>query len=315
MHTGSGNLVRPSIGSWLSYGLGSANANLPSFITIAPHLPYSGTLPWGSAFLPRENAGVRLIPGEKPVSYLKSTPSKLRSLQRRLLADSNRSHQATRGADPHLQARIASWETAYGMQMEMPEALDLTKETDATHRLYGLERGSKKGFAWQCLIGRRLAERGVRFIELVDSGASYNWDAHSDVHHQDPRAKNVDQPIAALLKDLKSRGMLEDTLVVCTTEFGRTATVDTINGDKGRGHHAHAFSSWLAGAGVNAGTVYGKTDDLGQKVIDQPVHVHDFHATILHLLGFDHEALTYRHAGRDFRLTDVSGRVIDGLLS
>ncbi len=317
MHTGSGTLVRPSIGSWISYGLGSANHNLPTFVTIAPHLPYSGALPWGSAFLPRKNSGVRIVPGKEPVKYLgdPAPPSQLRALQRRLLADSNRSHLAARASDPRLESRIASLETAYGMQMEMPEALDLTRETDATHRLYGLERGSTRGYAWQCLVARRLAERGVRFIELVDTGASYNWDAHTDIRHQDGHARNVDQPIAGLLKDLKSRGMLEDTLIVCTTEFGRTPTVDPINGDKGRGHLASAFSSWLAGAGVNAGTVYGKTNDLGTKVVENPVHVHDFHATILHLLGFDHEALTYRHAGRDFRLTDVSGDIVKGILS
>jgi membrane-anchored protein YejM (alkaline phosphatase superfamily) len=198
------------------------------------------------------------------------------------------------------------------MQMEMPGVLDLSKETDATLDLYGLERGSTKGFAWQCLIARRLAERGVRFIELIDTGSSNNWDSHSDMKAHAPLAKNVDKPIAGLLRDLKSRGMLEDTLVVWTTEFGRSPTTD---GPTGRSHHAPAFSSWLAGAGVKPGMVYGKTDELGGTVAENQVHVHDFHATILHLLGFDHERLTFRHAGRDFRLTDVAGRVVKDILA
>jgi hypothetical protein len=198
------------------------------------------------------------------------------------------------------------------MQQEMPDVLDLTKETDATLNLYGLERGSAKGFAWQCLIARRLVERGVRFVELIDTGSSNNWDSHSDMHAHAPLAKNVDQPIAGLIRDLKSRGMLEDTLVVWTTEFGRTPTTD---GPTGRSHHARAFSSWLAGAGVKPGIAYGRTDDMGAEVAENPVHVHDFHATILHLLGFDHEKLTFRHAGRDFRLTDVAGHVVSDLLA
>jgi membrane-anchored protein YejM (alkaline phosphatase superfamily) len=198
------------------------------------------------------------------------------------------------------------------MQKEMPEVLDLSKETDATLNLYGLARGSTKGFAWQCLVARRMAERGVRFIELIDIGSHDNWDAHADMQSHGPLAKNVDQPIAGLLQDLKGRGMLEDTLVVWTTEFGRTPTVD---GTKGRSHHNAAFSSWLAGAGVKGGMVHGKTDDFGNSIVENPVHVHDFHATILHLLGFDHEKLTFRHAGRDFRLTDVSGKVVKAILA
>ena len=190
--------------------------------------------------------------------------------------------------------------------------LDLSKETDATLELYGLERGSTKGFAWQCLVARRMAERGVRFIELIDIGSHDNWDAHADMQTHAPLAKNVDQPIAGLLKDLKSRGMLDDTLVVWTTEFGRTPTADS---PKGRSHHNAAFSSWLAGGGVKGGIVYGKTDDYANSIVENPVHVHDFHATILHLLGFDHEKLTFRHAGRDFRLTDVSGKVVKAILA
>jgi uncharacterized protein (DUF1501 family) len=194
----------------------------------------------------------------------------------------------------------------------MPDVLDLSKETDATLKLYGLERGSTKGFAWQCLVARRLVERGVRFVELIDVGSHDNWDAHSDMKTHEPLARNVDQAIAGLVKDLKSRGMLEDTLVVWTTEFGRTPTTD---GPNGRSHHSAAFSSWLAGGGVKPGIAYGKTDDYGRSVVENGVHTHDFHATILHCLGFDHERLTFRHAGRDFRLTDIAGNVMKDILA
>ena len=198
--------------------------------------------------------------------------------------------------------------------MEVPQVLDLSKESDATLDLYGLKRGETKGFGWQCLMARRLVEQGVRFVELIDTGSSGNWDAHGDMLTHAPLAKNVDQAIAGLLRDLKQRGMLEDTLVVWTTEFGRTPFVEAKNAN-GREHHHWVFSSWLAGAGVKAGSVYGESDDFGINVGKDPVHVHDFHATILHLLGFDHERLTYRHTGRDYRLTDVSGNVVRGLLT
>jgi hypothetical protein len=200
------------------------------------------------------------------------------------------------------------------MQSAAPEAFDLTKETDATLNLYGLPRGSTKGFAWQCLMARRLAERGVRFIELIDTGASNNWDAHGNMDGHGPLARNVDQPIAGLLRDLKSRGMLDDTLVVWTTEFGRTP-FNTGKDAKGREHHAEAFTSWMAGGGVKGGLSYGESDDHGCAVASDEVHIHDFHATILHLLGLDHERLTYKHAGRDFRLTDVHGRVVHEILA
>jgi hypothetical protein len=200
------------------------------------------------------------------------------------------------------------------MQAEMPEVFDLSRESDATLKLYGLERGSTKGFAWQCLVARRLAERGVRFVELIDVGSSNNWDAHGDMLTHAPLAKNIDQPIAGLLRDLKQRGMLDDTLVVWTTEFGRTpfnAAADA----KGREHHHWVFSSWLAGAGVKPGITHGESDEYGIHVGRDPVHVHDFHATILHLMGLDHTRLTYRHTGRDYRLTDVHGRVVHEVLS
>jgi hypothetical protein len=197
------------------------------------------------------------------------------------------------------------------MQSEAPEAFDVTQESDATLGLYGLARGQSEGFGWQCLVARRLAERGVRFIELVDGSSSHNWDQHGDMTEHALHAKNIDQPLAGLLRDLKERSMLDETLVVWTTEFGRTPGVD---GAKGRGHHSACFSSWLAGGGVKGGIAYGSTDELGATVAENGVHVHDFHATILHLLGLDHTRLTYRHAGRDYRLTDVHGRIVQDIL-
>ena len=200
------------------------------------------------------------------------------------------------------------------MQLEAPEAFDLAKESDETLALYGLKRGQATGFGWQCLVARRLSERGVRFIELIDTGSSNNWDSHGDMMDHARLAKNVDRPVAALLRDLKRRGMLEDTLVIFTTEFGRTPFNSSAD-HKGREHHNWAFSSWLAGAGVKPGTVYGETDEYGMKVVKDGVHVHDFHATILHLMGFDHTKLTFRHSGRDYRLTDVRGEIVKPLLA
>ena len=226
----------------------------------------------------------------------------------------NQRHLAARTGDPNLAARIRSFETAYGMQAAVPEIFDLSQESDTTLALYGLERGSTQGFAWQCLVARRMAERGVRFIELIDTGSSGNWDSHGDMMDHARLAKNVDQPIAGLLKDLKARGMLDDTLVVWTTEFGRTPFNNTAEA-KGREHHNWAFSSWLAGAGVRGGLTYGTTDEYGIRVATEPVHVHDFHATILHLMGLDHTKLTYRHSGRDYRLTDVYGTVVKDILA
>ena len=226
----------------------------------------------------------------------------------------NRQHLRERESDAALAARIKSFETAYSMQKEAPEAFDLSKESDATLKLYGLERGTATGFAWQCLVARRLAERGVRFIELIDSGSSNNWDAHGDMQTCVPLARNIDRAIAGLLKDLKSRGLLSDTLVVWTTEFGRTP-FSAMRDAKGREHHARAYSSWLAGGGVKGGITYGQTDDYGIEIASDQMHIHDFHATILHLLGIDHTRLTFRYAGRDFRLTDVAGRVIKDVLA
>ena len=316
MHTGSFTFARPSLGSWVSYGLGTINRNLPSFVVIAPQSPYAGGQVWGSDFLPGAHQGTLIVPGAEPIANVKRrvANSALQELELGLMGRMNQRHVASRSVDPLLQARIRSFETAFGMQMEVPQVLDLSKESDATLDLYGLKRGETKGFGWQCLMARRLVEQGVRFVELIDTGSSGNWDAHGDMLTHAPLAKNVDQAIAGLLRDLKQRGMLEDTLVVWTTEFGRTPFVEAKNAS-GREHHHWVFSSWLAGAGVKAGSVYGESDDFGINVGKDPVHVHDFHATILHLLGFDHERFTYRHTGRDYRLTDVSGNVVRGLLS
>ncbi len=314
IHTGSVSFARPSLGSWVSYGLGTENQNLPSFVVLAPKLPYAGTQVFASDFLPGCHQGTRVVAGAEPIPNLnrRSRSLELQELEMGLLQQFNRRHLQDRAADGALAARMKSYETAFGMQMAMPDVLDLSRESDSTLSLYGLERGSTKGFAWQCLVARRLVERGVRFIELVDVGSNNNWDAHSDMKTHEPLAKNVDQAIAGLIQDLKLRGMLDETLVVWTTEFGRTPNAD---GPKGRSHHAKAFSSWLAGGGVKGGIAYGKSDDYGGEVVENEVHVHDFHATILHLLGFDHTRLTFRHNGRDFRLTDVHGRVVRDLLA
>ncbi len=316
IHTGSVSFTRPSMGSWVSYGLGTENANLPGFMVIAPGLPYAGAQVWSNDFLPGCHGGTLVTPGPDPVPDMKRRlpDPELQEMELGLAAQLNKRHLASRSADPQLAARIRSFETAFGMQAAGPEAFDLSGETDTIHALYGLPRGAAKGFAWQCLIARRLAERGVRFIELIDTGASGNWDAHGNMQEHEPLAKNVDQPIAALLTDLKQRGMLEDTLVVLSTEFGRTP-FNTAKDAKGREHHAQAFTCWLAGGGVKGGMSYGETDDYGATIVNNPVHFHDFHATILHLLGIDHTRLTYRHAGRDYRLTDVHGDVIKDILA
>lgn len=315
MHTGSVTFPRPSIGSWVSYGLGTFNKNLPSFVVIAPNLPYAGTQVWSSDFLPGCHQGTLVSPGQEPIPNIrpKQSRSDLQRLELDLAQSANRKHATGRAPDPLLDARIQSFETAFGMQMAGPEALDFNEESDETLRLYGLERGSTKGFAWQCLAARRLIERGVRFVELIDTGAGGNWDSHGNMADHGRLALNVDRPIAGLLRDLRSRGLLDETLVVWTTEFGRTP-FNSSKDAKGREHHAEAFSTWMAGAGVRPGTAYGASDDHGCAVAEKEVHIHDFHATILHLLGLNHEALTFRHAGRDFRLTDVAGTVVHEIL-
>ncbi len=315
MHTGSFAFARPSIGSWVSYGLGTENQNLPSFVVIAPQQTYAGTQVYANDFLPGAHQGTLVRPGAAPIADVRPRVSAdQQMLELEALRQLNQHHLEQRPEDAELAARLQSFETAFGMQIAVPEAFDFSQEDDATLAMYGLQRGQTTGFSWQCLAARRLVERGVRFVELIDTGSSGNWDAHGDMMTHEPLAKNVDQAIAGLLQDLKRRGLLEDTLVVWTTEFGRTPFNNTADA-KGREHHPWAFSSWLAGAGVRPGTVYGSTDEHGLRASENPVHVHDFHATILHLMGFDHERLTYRHAGRDYRLTDVHGKVVRGILA
>ena len=313
IHCGSFFFSRPSIGSWVSFGLGTVNANLPSFVVLSAGSPYAGTQIFNNDFLPAYHQGVRVIPGKEPVANLSRRSSgHLQELELGLADALNKQHLAMRSGDSNLAARIRSFETAFHMQTEASDVFSLDKESDATHSLYGMKRGQTDGFGWQCLVARRLIERGVRFVELVDGTSSKNWDQHGDMAEHALHAKNLDQPVAGLLADLKQRGLLDDTLVVWTTEFGRTPGVD---GTKGRGHHSACFSSWLAGAGVKGGITYGATDELGATVAENKVHVHDFHATILHLLGMDHTRLTYRHGGRDYRLTDVHGAVVKGILT
>lgn len=316
MHTGSWSFARPSIGAWVSYGLGTENRNLPSFMVIAPHPPYAGTQTWGCDFLPGCHQGTHIVPGPEPIANVsrRSPTDELQKLELARILAANKKHLEERPGDAALEARIRAMETAFGMQHAAPEAFDLSQETEATLRLYGLARGQTNGFGWQCLQARRMVERGVRFVELIDVGSSGNWDSHGNMQDHVGLAKNVDQPMAALITDLKQRGLLDETLVVWTSEFGRTPYHEQA-AHAGREHHHQVFSSWLAGGGIKGGLVHGSSDDYGIGPAENKVHVHDFHATILHLLGLDHERLTYRHAGRDYRLTDVEGEVVREILA
>ncbi len=314
IHTGSFFFSRPSIGSWVSYGLGTFNRNLPSFMVLSAGSPYAGTQIFNNDFLPAYHQGVRVVPGREPIANLDPRTARpgLQELELGLADAFNRRHLQARGHDGELAARLRTFETAFHMQTEAREVFDLSQESDATHALYGLQRGQTDGFGWPCLVARRLAERGVRFIEIVDGTSSHNWDQHGDMAEHAGHAKHIDQPIAGLLLDLKQRGLLDETLVVWTTEFGRTPGVD---GEKGRGHHSACFSSWLAGGGVQGGLAYGATDELGPSVAENLVHVPGHRATVPHRRGRAHAGLPYRHSGRDFRLTDVHGHVVKELLA
>jgi hypothetical protein len=316
MHTGSATVPMPSLGSWLSYGLGTFNRNLPPYTVLAQHMPYAGAQNWDCSFLPPQHQGVRLVPGNEPIADLRSPARSvsLRDLEEMMLRDVNELHAKDRPHDLNLRARSDSFATAVGMMREAPQVFDLAKETDATLQMYGLKRGENRSFAWQCLIARRLVERGVRVVELIDSGSNNNWDAHGNMQEHRGKAVQADQALSALIKDLKQRGLFKETLIAACTEFGRTPWGPTPN-DKGRSHHARAFTCLLTGAGVKGGTVYGETDEYGINIVSKPCHVHDYHATILHLMGVDHKRLTYRYAGRDFRLTDVHGDVLQTILA
>ena len=316
MHTGSATVPMPSLGSWLSYGLGTGNRNLPPYLVVSAHMPYAGAQNWDSSFLPPQHQGMRVVPGTEPIPDLKSPARSvtLQELEQIMLRDVNEMHAKARPHDLNLRARTQSFATAAGMMREAPRVFDLVNEAEKTLELYGVKHGDNKSFGWQCLIARRLVEAGVRVVELIDTGASGNWDAHDDMRNHVGRAAMVDQPLAALLIDLKRRGLLDETLLAVCTEFGRTPWGDTPR-DKGRNHYAKAFSCLLAGAGVKGGMAYGATDEYGLEIVSNPCHVHDYHATILHLMGIDHKRLTYRYAGRDFRLTDVQGNVMREILA
>jgi Protein of unknown function (DUF1501) len=307
---------RPSLGAWVTYGLGTENQNLPGFIAIGPGPLIEGARQYGSSFLPASYQGTFVSDLQNPIRNLKNdrvSPARQRQELDALLR-LNDLHRQDRAEDSRLSARIESFELAYRMQMQAPDAFDLGRETETTKRLYGIDQKTTEMFGRQCLLARRLVERGVRFVQLYHTTGGFQpWDQHSDL--KGGHAKNAlatDRPIAGLLEDLKARGLLADTLVVWGGEFGRTPSAE---GTNGRDHHPYGFTMWLAGGGVRGGLAYGATDEFGWDAIENRVHVHDLHATILHLLGLDHEKLTYRFSGRDYRLTDVYGTVVKGILA
>ena len=318
MNCGDERLSRPSMGAWVTYGLGSENENLPGFLVLCPGLPVADVSNWRAAFLPGAYQGTHLdtrnTQVEKLVENIRN-PSVSRSDQRRqidLLATLNRRHQEARAEDAALEARIQSFELAYRMQAEAGDAFDLSREPAYIRRAYGEGVHGR-----QLLIARRLVERGVRFVQCYH-GDVQPWDSHEHIDKNHRKlADECDGPIAALLSDLKQRGLLGETLVLCGGEFGRTPAVELVNGKPGHGrdHNHWGFSVWLAGGGIKGGMVHGATDEFGYRAVENKVHVHDLHATLLHLLGFDHEKLTYRYAGRDFRLTDVHGKVVTNILA
>ena len=316
MNTGERVATRPSLGSWVTYGLGTENQNLPGFIAIGPGPLIEGARQYGAAFLPAAHQGTFVSGLKDPIKKLKNstvTPERQR-LELDALRKLNELHGAERADDSRLSARIESFELAYRMQVQAPDAFDLTRETDKTQKLYGLDRKETETFGRQCLLARRLVERGVRFVQLYHTTGGFQpWDQHGDLKGgHSKNALATDFPIAGLLKDLKARDLLKDTLVIWGGEFGRTPAAE---GTDGRDHHPFGFTMWLAGGGVKGGMAYGETDEFGWDAVQGRVHVHDLHATILHLLGLDHEKLTYRHTGRDFRLTDVSGTPVKAILS
>jgi hypothetical protein len=316
LHTGAQILTRPSLGAWVVYGLGTENQNLPGFVTICPTRGHGGVQNYGNAFLPAVYQGTAIGSANTPVSsaqirHIASkefTPEQQRQ-QLDLLQALNRSHLERSGGDDRIEGVIESYELAFRMQSAVPQLTSLSGESKATRALYGIDEKPTDDFGRQCLLARRFAEAGVRFIQVSHS---FKWDQHGNLKAGHERnAKEVDKPIAGLLADLKARGLLKDTLVLWGGEFGRTPVAQ---GKDGRDHNPQGFTLWLAGAGVKSGLTYGATDEYGYYAVQDKVHMHDLHATLLHLLGLDHEKLTYRYAGRDFRLTDVYGRVVHEIL-
>ena len=322
MNTGHQVIGRPSLGSWLSYGLGSENRDLPAFVVLlsGESQPDGGKSCWGSGFLPTVHQGVEFRSTGEPVLFVSNPAGVDAGVRERSIAainDLNTMEHLDVG-DPEIKTRIAAYELAYRMQTSVPDLTDVSKESAATHELYGSEPG-KASFANNCLLARRLVERGVRFVQLYHRG----WDTHGasfgeDIVEKLPRlCRETDRPVYALVTDLKQRGLLDDTLIVWGGEFGRTPMNEARNGSKflGRDHHPRAFTMWLAGGGIKPGVTIGRTDELGYNVVEDPIEVHDLHATMLRLLGIDHEKLTYKFQGRDFRLTDVHGNVVSKLLA
>lgn len=323
LHTGSDQFVRPSMGSWVVYGLGTENENLPAFVTICPTLAHGGVNNWGAAFLPAYCQGTPIGNASQSSSMAQvrhiRNPSYSMSLQRQqidlihglnqeqLLSTSSTSDQMM------LEGRLQSYELAFRMQSSMPEVQDLSRETVETHRLYGTDDPITADFGRQCLMARRFLERGVRFVQVTHSDSEVQWDQHANLYQgHSKNAAEVDKPIAGLLADLKRCGLLQDTLVLWGGEFGRTPTSE---GGNGRDHNPYGFTMWMAGAGVRPGFAYGATDDYGYYAVEDKMHINDLHATLLHLLGLDHERLTFHYAGRDFRLTDVAGQVAKRILA
>ncbi|MBW3539036.1 MAG: DUF1501 domain-containing protein [Planctomycetes bacterium] len=321
MHTGATNLIRPSVGSWVSYGLGTENRNLPAFVTVNPPSTKGGPRNYSNAFLPTVHQGTAIgragVPlQEAGIRYVQNdqyTPVERRR-QFEFLQALNRVQADRHAAGDELEATIQSYELAWRMQMHAPGVLDVGGETSETQALYGIGDKPTDQFGRQCLMARRLAEAGVRYIQInyADASNTPMWDQHSNLKQHEVHSLATDKPVAGLLEDLKRRGLLDDTLVWWGGEFGRTPFAQ---GKDGRDHNPDGFTIWLAGGGVKRGIAYGNTDEFGHQAVENKIHMHDLHATILHLLGLDHQRLTYRYAGRDFRLTDVHGRVVDGLFA
>jgi hypothetical protein len=306
------------MGSWITYGLGTESQDLPGFITVCPTLTHGGVNAYSSAFLPAVYAGTALgnagvSSDQAKIPFIVNADGTPRDLQRQeldLLKEMNEENLKAAGADSTLESRINSFELAFRLQTTAPELQDLSREPESMHKLYGLDNPVTANFGRQCLMARRFAEQGVRFVQVTHS---YKWDQHGNLKADHSKnALEVDGPIAGLLTDLKARGLLEDTLVLWGGEFGRTPVAQ---GDDGRDHNPQGYTMWLAGGGVKPGLVYGKTDDYGYYAVENKVHLHDLHATILHLLGLDHTRLTYRYAGRNFRLTDVYGEIVNEILA
>jgi hypothetical protein len=319
MHTGSDQFVRPSMGAWITYGLGTENQDLPAFVTICPTLAHGGVNNWGSAFLPTYCQGTPIGNASQPARQASVQhivhPSLDRVSQRKqldLLAKMNEDFSKAYPNEASIAGQLGAYELAFRMQSSLPEIQDLQTETQATLRLYGLDDPVTENFGRQCLMARRFLERGVRFVQVTHSDSEVQWDQHSDLYQGHTKnAAEVDKPIAGFLADLEQRGLLQDTLVLWGGEFGRTPTSQ----GNGRDHNPHGFCMWMAGGGVKGGYAYGATDEYGYYASEKKMHVHDLHATILHIMGLDHERLTYRYAGRDFRLTDVAGQVAHEILA